>query len=98
MKRRVRYHSLARRDFVCIAEWSVRQWGKARTRRYLDEIEAQVQRIAENPTLGHDAELPRAALRRIATGRHVIFYLANEATVEIVRILHGAMDMEGRLR
>ena len=97
MKRRLRYHSLARRDFVGIADWSVHQWGKARTRRYLEEIEAQVRLIAENPMVGHDAGLPREGLRRIAAGRHVIFFLADHATVEIVRILHEAMDTERRL-
>lgn len=97
MKRRVRLHSLARRDFVAIADWSVRQWGKRLTRHYLDEIEALVQRIAENPMLGHDAELPRAGLRRITAGRHVIFFLADEQSVEVVRILHEAMDFGERL-
>lgn len=73
-------------------DWLVKQRGKARTRRYLDEIETQIQRIAENPMLGPAAGLPHAGLRRIIAGRHVIFYIADESTIDIVRILHEAIN------
>ena len=97
MKRKLKYHALARRDFVELAEWSRKQWGTAQTRRYLDEIETQLQRLVENPMLGQDAKLPHPGLRRIAAGRYTIFYRANERTVEIVRILHQQTDYIGRL-
>lgn len=97
MKRRLRYHSLARRDFVGAAEWSQAQWGARQTRRYLDVIEAQVQRIVENPMLGSDAGLPRPGLRKITAGRHTIFYVANDREVEIVRIMHQQQDHLGGL-
>ena len=97
MKRRLRYHSLARRDFVGAAERSQAQWGARQTRRYLDTIEAQIQRIVENPMLGSDAELPHPGLRKITAGRHTIFYLANDREVEIVRIMHRQQDHLGGL-
>jgi plasmid stabilization system protein ParE len=48
MKRTLRYHSLAQRDFVSVAAWSQAQWGAKMTRRYLDEIERQIERIAQD--------------------------------------------------
>jgi toxin ParE1/3/4 len=92
MKRKLRYHSLGQRDFVNTAAWSMEQWGAVQTRRYLDVIEAQIQRIVENPMLGADAELPRPGLRKIVAGRHIIFYLAVECEVQIVRILGQQQD------
>jgi toxin ParE1/3/4 len=92
MRRKLRYHSLAQRDFVNAAAWSQAQWGAKMTRRYLDTIEAQIQRIAENPMLGSDAELPRTGLRKIAAGRHTIFYTADEREVQIVRIMGQHQD------
>lgn len=92
MKRELRFHSLAQRDFVSAAAWSQAQWGAVLTRRYLDVIEAQVQRIVENPMLGSDAELPRPDLRKISAGRHTIFYLADENQVQIVRIMGQQQD------
>ena len=65
------------------------------TRRYLDTIEEQIQRIAENPMLGSDAELPRPGLRKIAAGRHTIFYMADGRDVQIVRIMGLQQDHSG---
>ena len=92
MKRRLRYHAVAQRDFVGAAQWSLEQWGARQTRRYLDGIEAQIQRIVENPMLGSDAELPRLGLRKITAGRHTIFYLADANEVQIVRIMGQQQD------
>ena len=92
MKRSLRYHSLAQRDFVGVAAWSKEQWGAKMTRRYLDEIERQISRIVDNPMLGSDAELPRPGLRKIIAGRHTIFYVASESEVQIVRIMGQQQD------
>ena len=92
MKSSLRYHSLAQRDFVGVAAWSQAQWGAIMTRRYLDEIERQIIRIVDNPMLGSDAELPRPGLRKIAAGRHTIFYVASESEVQIVRIMVQQQD------
>lgn len=97
MKRKLRYHALSSRDFVGAAAWSQAQWGAPQTRRYLDTIEAQIQRIVENPMLNSDAGLPRPGLRKMTAGRHTIFYLANDREVEIVRILHQQQDHPGGL-
>ena len=95
MKRKLRYHSLAQRDFIGAAEWSMAQWGTGQTRRYLDFIEEQIQRIVENPMLGSDAELPRPGLRKITAGRHTIFYTANDREVQIVRIIGQSQNQIG---
>ncbi len=92
MKRKLWYHSLAQRDFVSAAAWSEAQWAARLTRRYLDAIEAQIQRIVDNPMLGSDAELPRPGLRRISAGRHTIFYMADDRDVQIVRIMGQQQD------
>jgi plasmid stabilization system protein ParE len=98
MKRRLKFHSSAQRDFTNLATRSEREWGKARTRRYLDEVERKIQSIVENPMLSHDAGLPRPGLRRITSGRDVIFYVFDDCQAEIVRIIHERMDFEARLR
>ena len=95
MKRKLRYHSLAERDFVGVAAWSQAQWGAQQTRRYLLVIEAQIQRIAENPMLGVDAELARVGLRKIVAGKHTVFYMANDHEVQIVRIMGQQQDFIG---
>lgn len=95
MKRTLRYSSLAQRDFIAAAAWSNEQWGARMTRRYLIEIEAQIQRIVENPMLGSDTELPRPDLRKITAGSHTIFYIADAREVQIVRIMGQRQDHAG---
>lgn len=97
MRRSLRFHALAKRDFAIIGTRSERNWGKARTRAYLLEVERKIQAIVENPMLGHDAGLPRPGLRRISAGRDVIFYTFDEREVQIVRILHDRMNFDERL-
>ena len=92
MTRKLRYHALAQSDFVGAAAWSQAQWGARQTRRYLDTIEAQIQRIVENPMLGAEAELPRPGLRKITAGRHTIFYMPDDREVQIVRIIGQQQD------
>ena len=92
MKRKLRYHALAERDFVGVAAWSNAQWGAQQTRLYLLVIEAQIRRIAENPMLGVDAELARAGLRKIVAGKHTVFYTANDHEIQIVRIIGQQQD------
>lgn len=97
MKFKLRYSSLARRDFIAVADWSQAQWGARQTRRYLIAIEAQIQRIVENPMLGAEADLPHPSLRKITAGRHTIFYIASDREVQIVRIMHQLQDHPGGL-
>lgn len=34
-------------------------------------------------------------LRRMNSGHHLVFYLVTDLTVEIIRILHERMDVDG---
>ena len=44
--------------------------------------------LAETPTLGRACNEIRAGYRKFYEGRHVIYYVAIDDGVEIVRILH----------
>lgn len=54
--------------------------------------------LAADPLIGQDAGDICDGYRKHRAGRHVIFYRQkNEDAIEIVRILHGRMDIENRL-
>ncbi len=94
MTRQIVFRAAARRDVTRLADHSEREWGKQRTRRYLDELESRIQMLAENPMLGHDAGLSRPGLRRMNSGRHAVFYVVEEDRIEVVRVLHVASDFQ----
>jgi toxin ParE1/3/4 len=92
MTRQIIFRASARRDIANLAEQSEARWGKRQTRRYLDALEGTIQKLTDNPMLGHDAGLPRPGLRRMNSGRHAVFYLVTDERIEIVRVLHVASD------
>jgi toxin ParE1/3/4 len=94
MTRQLIFRAAARRDIADLAEQSEARWGKHQTRRYLDALEATIQKLTDNPMLGHDSGLPRPGLRRMNSGRHAVFYLVSGERIEVVRVLHVASDFE----
>ena len=39
----------------------------------------------------------RPGMRKMNCGHHVVFYLVTDEHIEIIRILHEAMDFDGRI-
>jgi toxin ParE1/3/4 len=54
--------------------------------------------IAIMPEKGRNCDYIRLGYRKYGVGKHLIFYRqADNNSIEIVRILHGRMDVEQRL-
>jgi toxin ParE1/3/4 len=51
--------------------------------------------LADNPVLGRACDDVRPGLRRMESGRHVVFYREVAAGILISRILHQSMFPEG---
>ncbi|HMV49733.1 MAG TPA: type II toxin-antitoxin system RelE/ParE family toxin [Blastocatellia bacterium] len=68
--------------------------------RFLDAFEASIAQLSQMPYLGvaHPAGNPALfGLRRWPIkefAKHLIFYLVFEDTIDIVRVLHAARDLE----
>lgn len=52
-------------------------------------------RLAEFPEMGRERIELSPSMRSFPVGRYIIFYRPGELGVAIVRILHGARDIEG---
>jgi toxin ParE1/3/4 len=72
-------------DIVC---YTLQQWGKDQTIRYIDDLEACCQELANDPELGRSCDHIRPGLRRMECGRHVIFYRMEAGGILVSRILH----------
>jgi toxin ParE1/3/4 len=88
---RVRISRLAEADLCNIGAYTLRTWGEAQADRYLAQIEACCQRLADNPALGRVCDEIRPGLRRMEQGRHVVFYREEAGGILISRILHQRM-------
>jgi toxin ParE1/3/4 len=61
---------------------------------FIDLIDQKFQLLAQQSGLGRRREELAEGLRSFAVGRYVIFYLVIPGGVQIVRVLHGARDIE----
>jgi toxin ParE1/3/4 len=78
----------AEADLLRIGEYTLRTWGPARTVRYIDELEACCQRLADNPASGRPCDHVRLGLRRMEQGKHVVFFRREPGGILVSRILH----------
>ena len=86
-----RFTRRAEADLLSIGAYTLRTWGEDQTIRYLDDLEACCQMLADNPTLGRVCDEVRPGLRRMERGRHVVFYREDAGGILVSRILHQRM-------
>ena len=68
-----------------IGAYTLRTWGKDQTLRYIDDLEACCQRLADNPSSGRPCDRVRPGLRRMEQGRHVVFFRREPGGVLVSR-------------
>lgn len=102
MKRlRIRFSEAAITDIIEQSDWYWQRSGEALSARWDQEIDSVIQQILRNPEAGarcsfHSAELVR--LRRASIEgfpKHLIFYRISDNEISVLRVLHGARDLEG---
>jgi toxin ParE1/3/4 len=57
-------------------------------------IDNKLQMLAQHPRLGRTRPELRKDIRSFVVGRYVVFYVAIPKGIEIVRVLHGARDID----
>ena len=66
--------------------------------READAFAARVHRefrlLARQPMIGRERPELLADLRSFPVGRYIIFYLPRSRGIEVVRVIHGARDLE----
>ena len=65
--------------------------------RMVDRFTATYQRLAENPALGVAQDQYRPGLRCFRVGSYLIFYQPTDAGILVIRVLHGARQLENLL-
>ncbi len=86
-----RFSRRAEADLLSIGVYTLHTWGEAQVIRYIGDLEACCQTLADNPKLGRSCDHIRPGLRRMEQGKHVIFYRQKPGGILISRILHQRM-------
>ena len=89
---RIEISEAAAADLASIFRYTRERWGEAQAIAYLDEIDEGFDRIASKPALGRDRSAQLVGARSRVVARHVVYYIADEETTVILRVLHPAQD------
>ncbi len=85
-------------DLGEIWNYTVETWSESQAEIYYSLLIDSCQELANKPSQGKSYEVVEKNILGYKTGQHVIFYrIVTETEIEVVRILHGMMDMKTHL-
>jgi toxin ParE1/3/4 len=85
-------------DLVDNGRYTQEHWGLDQRNKYLTMLDSCFLDLAEKPAKGRDCSDIRHGYRKKNIGSHVVFYRQKQSDeIEIVRVLHGRMDLETKL-
>jgi len=93
----LRFSARAERDLVEIGNFIARD-SPANAARFIARLEEHCQLLASHPLVGRGRDEIAPGLRSLPFGRYLIFYRPMDNGVEVVRVLHGARDIQRALR
>ena len=85
-------------DLGGIWNYTIETWSENQAEIYYSLLIDSCQELADKPNQGKSYEVVERNVLGFKTGQHVIFYrIVTEKEIEVVRILHGMMDMKNHL-
>lgn len=99
-RRRLVFSDAAIADVVDQADWYTIQSGRRSARRWEKAVTSAVSRVLQRPGVGALCRFRSSAikdLRRVTISgfpKHLIFYRFDDEEVFVLRVVHGARDLE----
>lgn len=82
----------ARADLRDISRYTDKKWGRQQRFSYIKQLQDRFSYLANKPEMGRKRDEIIGSPYSYHEGRHVIFYRITGEGVEILRVLHDAMD------
>ena len=85
-------------DLNDIWDYTVETWSENQAETYYSLLMDSCQELANKPNQGKSYDLIEKNVLGSKTGEHIIFYqIVSLKEIEIVRILHGMMDIKNQI-
>lgn len=86
-------------DLTKIWDYTFEVWSEKQADKYYSMLHNSFQDLADDKISGKHYDEVRGDLFGFRVGQHIVFYRKIESdTIEVVRILHGRMDLKGRMQ
>lgn len=95
--RRLELTEIARADLKSIRRYSNRTWGQDRTAEYMAALRDAMKSLIASTSVSRSRDDLRPGLQMVSSGRHCIFFEADQSRVLVVRVLHDRMDYRRHL-
>ena len=79
-------------DLQSIRSYTLETWGPEHEQRYLDALWKKFEEILADPQRWRRRDDFFPGCQIAAQGKHVVLFRVQDTVLEVVRILHGAMD------
>jgi len=90
---RVTRRPLAEADILEIWDYIVDD-SLAAADRWVDRLDVQFRLLAAQPMMGRARDELAPGVRSFPFGRYVVFYVPLDGGIDVVRVLHGARDID----
>ena len=74
--------------------WYIAQDNPGNADKLIDEIESTSRKLARFKSMGRNRDELHLGLQSFPVGKYLIFYMPINGGIEIVRVLHGMMDID----
>jgi toxin ParE1/3/4 len=81
-------------DLRSIRDYTLDQWGPAQEQQYLDQIWKKFGAVLTDSSKFRFRQDLFPGCQIAAEGKHVILFRMHRSTLQVVRVLHGAMDFK----
>lgn len=81
-------------DLKSIRNYTLDQWGPNQEQAYIDAMWSKFEELTSAPERFRKREDLFPGCQIAAQGKHVILFLVNDDLLQIVRVLHSAMDYQ----
>lgn len=83
----------AARDLRDNGRYTKEKWGREQARRYREELELALRKLALTPSLGLLRPEVAPGVRSFPVASHVAFYVERGGGITVVRLLHPRQDV-----
>jgi toxin ParE1/3/4 len=91
-----RLSPLAEADLEEIWLYTFHQWSLEQANAYYRRIAAAIEGLASGSKIGQRTDV-RDGYWKYKVGMHVVYFQCSDERLDVIRILHGSMDVDVRL-
>ncbi len=84
-------------DLDTIWNHTAQRWGQDQAEAYLLSLGETMKLLASQPGLGRNIDLIRKGYLKFPAGSHIFIFRMQSKAIEIIRVLHKSMDVDGNL-